>query len=69
MDREEVMGRGKTIKKTNMKTDKKTQTKAGIGRLYDQPRGALLWAAGRVVSLGMCWNHPKSHLKERSIKP
>ena len=29
------MGRGKTIKKTNMKTDKKTQTKAGIGRLSD----------------------------------
>lgn len=28
VDREEVMGRGKTIKKTNMKTDKKTQTKA-----------------------------------------
>lgn len=67
------MGRGKTIKKTikktNMKTDKKTKTKADIGRLSDHPRGALLWAAVRVVSLGIGRNYPKFHLKEMTIKP
>lgn len=31
-------------------------------------RGSIPQGRRRVVSLGICRNHPKSHLHERSIK-
>ncbi|MBR0198394.1 MAG: hypothetical protein IJQ34_09715 [Kiritimatiellae bacterium] len=54
--------------KLSRKLTRKSQPRAGIGMLLDNPRGGVRKAAGQVVLLGIGWHHPQSHLLEWSIK-